>query len=438
MKIQSLIDLLRRFFLVELWLTREGERRSLRWSKRFLSVVVISAREFMNNNVSNRASALTYSTLLSCVPILAVLFAISKGFGVDKMLEESLYEAFSTQKEVAVYLIDFVNSYLTQTHKGLFLGVGIVTLLITVVNLTSKIEQAFNDIWGVRKGRTIYRKVTDYFSFFLLLPIFIVASGGLSIFIGTMLKDVEGYLLLGDTIRLLIHLTPFFMSWLMFTGLYMFMPNTKVRFGPAFIAGVVAGTGYQLFQMLYISGQMGLSKYNAVYGSFAALPLLLMWLQISWTIILYGAELSYAIQNMRNFAFLDHSEKMSRRGKDFCALLILRLICKRFYAEVSPLSATQIATQTHLPIRLAQKTLNRLVGVKLIHVATSEEVSGEEMYYQPSVDVHALTVERALQRIYTCGTEDMDFHPPHKEDALWKALTASDNAQILLIDLPDE
>ena len=162
-------------------------------------------------------------------------------------------------------------------------------LLWTVINLVSNIEITFNRIWEVKKARSMYRKITDYFSMFLLMPILIVVSGGLSLFVSTVLKQMDDFVLLAPVMKFMIRLIPFVLTWLMFTGLYIFMPNTKVKFKHALIAGILAGSAYQAFQFLYINSQLWVSKYNAIYGSFAALPLFLLWLQISWTICLFVA-----------------------------------------------------------------------------------------------------------------------------------------------------
>ncbi len=451
MKPKSLIPFLRQFFLQDLWLIHAHDPKWLRALKKFLSILIISIREFIRDGVSNRASALTYSTLLSCVPILAILFAISRGFGVGGMLEHELQEALGAQEAVSTYLMQFVDSYLDQTRNGLFLGIGLVALLVTIVNLTSNIETAFNDIWEVRTPRTLYRKLTDYFSIFLLLPIFIVLSGGVSIFIGTMVKEMHDYMILGNMMKFLIRLIPFFMSWLMFTGLYIFMPNTKVHFFPALIAGIVAGTGYQFFQFLYINGQFSLSKYNAIYGSFAALPLLLLWLQISWTIILFGVEVNYAIQNARNFSYTgDKGNHMSRHSKDFVAIIVTSLIYKRFARGESPLTADEISAQSQFSIRLVHQALNQLQQIQLIH--TSPEENGGEIHYHPSMDVHVLTVNMLLHRIYTDGAEVFALKPAEIHSKVWKMFQSATQEETekhrpttennhffsrLLIDLPN-
>lgn len=439
MKKKFNIDTARDYFDNELWRNNDDERRPQLLLKKTLRVLVVSVREFIYDGISSRASALTYSTLLSIVPILAILFAISRGFGFNEMMESQIYNAFSNQREVADYLMKFVDSYLMQSKSGVFLGVGIVLLLITVVNLTSSIETTFNDIWEVKKARTLYRKITDYFSIFLLLPVFIVVSSGLSIYIGTIVKGMPDYIILGSMMKFLIRLIPFAMSWIMFTGLYVFMPNTKVHFVPALIAGIVAGTGYQFFQFLYISGQFSLSKYNAIYGSFAALPLFLLWLQISWTIILFGVQLNYALQNARNFSYIEDANRITRRYTDFACIIVMSMICKRFRKGEDPYTPEMISTETKMPIRLTHQTIHLLQDIKLIH-EVEEESKSVDNYFLPSVDVHNLTIKELLHRIYTHGSENFNLDHERKFRSEWKALLsehdrATSKEDKLLIDL---
>jgi len=400
---------LKNYFLHDLWYSNEDSSRKELLFKRFLRVVYIAIREFIENELSNRAAALTYSTLLSIVPILAICFAISRGFGFNELMEHQIYQTFSGQKNVADHLLDFVNSYLMNAKGGVFIGVGLVMLLYTVINLTSDIEMTFNDIWNIKKSRTLYRRLTDYFSIFLLLPIFIVLSGGLSIFVAQVAKQMDSFLLLGGMMKFLICLVPFALSWLVFTGLFIFMPNTRVRFVPALIAGIVAGSGYQAFQYIYINGQVGISKYNAIYGSFAALPLFLLWLQISWTIILFGVEINYALQNARNLNYSEDAKQITSRYRDFTIIIIMALICKRFHRGEKPYTSNGISSESRIPIRLVQSTLNLLQEIGLVHEMDNEKEYGEA-YYLPSVDVHSLSVGVLLNRIYTHGSENIEFN----------------------------
>lgn len=314
-----------KFITYDIWRITESEVTRTKFSiYNIIKTIYLCVNRFNKDRIVNKASALTYSTLLAIVPILAIVFAIARGFGVSTLMESQFRDGFGGSTEATDIILQFVDSYLSQTKNGIFIGVGLVMLLWTVLNLVSNIEITFNRIWQVKKGRSMYRKITDYFSMFLLMPILIVVSGGLSIFVGTMLKSMADFVLLAPILKFLIRLIPFVLTWLMFTGLYIFMPNTKVKFKHALISGILAGSAYQAFQFLYISSQLWVSKYNAIYGSFAALPMFLLWLQISWTICLFGAELTYAGQNIRNFSFDRDTQNISRRYRDFISILIDR------------------------------------------------------------------------------------------------------------------
>ena len=222
------ITALWKFLTYDIWRITEDEVTKTTFSLyNIIKTIYLCINRFTKDRLVNKASALTYSTLLAIVPILAILFAIARGFGFDNLMESQV------RMEV---ILQFVNSYLSQTKSGIFIGVGLIMLLWTVINLISSIEITFNRIWEIKKARSMYRKITDYFSMFLLMPILIVISGGLSIFMSTSLKYIEDFVLLAPILKFLIRLIPFVLTWFMFTGLYIYMPNTKVRFKPALIS----------------------------------------------------------------------------------------------------------------------------------------------------------------------------------------------------------
>ena len=257
-----------------------------------IKIASLAIRFFTTKRVMNQASALTYSTLLAIVPILAVVFAIARGFGYNKYIEVWFRDAFSSQPQVAEVIIGFVNSYLVHTKSGIFLGVGLIFMLYTVMMLVSNIENTFNEIWQVKKKRSIFRTITDYLAMFFLFPILIVVSSGISLFLATMANSMD-FMLLGSAVRLMIDASPYVLMSLLFICLYVFMPNTHVKVKNAIVPGILAGIAMQLVQFFYIHSQLWVTGYNAIYGSFAALPLFMLWVQISWTICLFGAELTY-------------------------------------------------------------------------------------------------------------------------------------------------
>lgn len=251
------ITALWKFLTYDIWRITEDEVTKTTFSLyNIIKTIYLCINRFTKDRLVNKASALTYSTLLAIVPILAILFAIARGFGFDNLMESQVRMGFGGHNQTTEVILQFVNSYLSQTKSGIFIGVGLIMLLWTVINLISSIEITFNRIWEIKKARSMYRKITDYFSMFLLMPILIVISGGLSIFMSTSLKYIEDFVLLAPILKFLIRLIPFVLTWFMFTGLYIYMPNTKVRFKPALISGILAGTAHQAFQFLYISGQL--------------------------------------------------------------------------------------------------------------------------------------------------------------------------------------
>lgn len=414
-----------KFVTYDIWRITESEVTKTKFSLyTIIKTIYLCIHRFINDRLVNKASALTYSTLLAIVPILAILFAIARGFGFSNLMEHQLRNGFGGSPETTETILSFVDSYLSQTKGGIFIGVGLVMLLWTVINLVSSIEITFNRIWQVKKARSMYRKITDYFSMLLLMPLLIVISGGLSLFMSTMLKQMEDFVLLGPMLKLLIRLIPFVLTWLMFTGLYAYMPNTKVKLKQALISGILAGTAYQAFQFLYISSQLSVSRYNAIYGSFAALPLFLLWLQISWTICLFGAQLTYAGQNIRNFSFDKDTQNISRRYRDFISVLIMSLIAKQFEKNGTPYTAELISEEKHIPIRLANQTLYLLQEINLIHEVVTDEKSAN-IAYQPSMDINQLNVAILLDRLDSYGSENFKIDKEEEFSEEWRVLTES-------------
>ena len=261
----------------------------------------LTIRFFTEKRVMTQASALTYSTLLAIVPIFAVVFAIARGFGYNKYIEMWFRELLSSQPQVADVMVGFVNSYLVHTKSGIFLGVGLIFMLYTVLMLVNNVEETFNKIWQVNNSRPIIRSFANYLATFFLFPIIIVVSTGLSIFMETVADSMVDFTLLGPVIHKLLNFSPYMLMSLLFVLLYVYMPNTEVRISCAILPGILAGIAMQVLQIVYIHSQIWVTGYNAIYGSFAALPLFMLWVQISWTICLFGAQLTYTNQNLNRF-----------------------------------------------------------------------------------------------------------------------------------------
>ena len=376
-----------------------------------IKTVMLTVRNVQELNIAASARSLTYRTLLSIVPLLAVIFAIARGFGIENIMQSSIFnlmtgespevemerialsaeiedtlavapEVFGARepgvgdpsatvavegtgtggsmlaeeatasdrtREFLDLLFQVINNSLEEAKGGgIFAGIGILLFLYTILLLFNDIENNFNKIWQVSRGRSIPRKVTDYMALVLFMPIFFILVNALNIISYPQNDTLKIIYILYPFIPRLLNIVPFVVIILLFTSLYKFLPNTKVKFQNALIAGGIAGIAFQFFQMLYLSGQLWITRYNAIYGTFAAIPLMLLWIQFSWFIALIGAEISYAAQNVSKFSFEKETRNISRRYKDFFTLMIVSEIVRRFAKELPPLTADQLSERGSL------------------------------------------------------------------------------------------
>ena len=388
----------------------------------FLKVIYLSVKRYVGNRVQIRAKALTYSTVFSLVPILALLFAIARGFGFANLLESLLRNGIALGGETMDTVMQFIDSYLEHTHSGIFIGVGLIVLLWAIISLTGNIEQSMNQIWGVKKQRSMFRKVTDYFSMFLLLPVFIICLGGWSIFMSTIYQNISGLLLISSFVNFLVKLAPYVLAGLVFTGMFCFFPNTQVRFRHAIIPGLITGFIFQAFFYFYINIQVKVSSYNAIYGSFALIPLLLFFIMVGWCIILFGVELTYVSQNMRQYSFSEDVDNVSNRFEQFTCVLLLSLICKRFREGGQPYTTSELAQEGDIPYRLAEQALFELEDDGLICPIGTIDAKVDTIRFMPTMDVSRLTVGQVLRTLDTSGSEDFKTDFSTRFAAPWGAV----------------
>lgn len=386
--------------------------------------VLLAVERATTKRMVNSASALTYSTLLAIVPIMAVVFAIARGFGYNKYIEDWFRETLASQPQAAEIIIGFVNSYLVHTKSGVFLGIGLIFMLWTVIMLINNIEQTFNYIWQVKKPRSVFRTITDYMAMFLLAPIIIVITSGISIFIATVSDSIEGYALLAPVMRFLIVLLPYIFMSAVFIALFLFMPNTKVKFSCVLVPGILAGVAMQGLQLFYIHSQIWVSSYNAIYGSFAALPLFMLWVQISWTICLFCAELCYTSQNLEDYAFRAVTEDISHRYRLMLSVMLASLVCKRFEEGGRPYSALELKLKTGIPVRVVNDLLYELTQVNVLIEVTADE-KGEESLYQPAESTSRLSVGMLIDRLESQGRWTMELDMHKLSSANWKRVIKS-------------
>ena len=411
------------FFQTDIWrITQDGISPAKYVWIVVLKKVTLAVRFFTAKRVVTKAAALTYSTLLAIVPILAVVFAIARGFGYNKFIEVWFRDALKSQPEVADAMIGFVNSYLVHTKSGVFLGIGLLFMLYTVLMLVSNIEDTFNEIWQVKNSRSVFRTFTDYLAMFFVFPILIVLTSGISIFLATVADRMPDFLMLDSAVRLLIDMIPYVLMSGMFIALYIFMPNTHVKPICAVVPGILAGIAMQGLQFVYIHSQMFLSSYNAIYGSFAALPLFMLWMQISWTICLFGAELCYTNQNLDYYDYDAQTSEISHRYGLMLYAVLMSRICKRFAEGGRPYTAIELRNETNIPIRFINDLLYRLIEARLVIEITTDE-KGDTSKFMPAEDIKNLSVGVMIDRLESQGTWKIDLDISRLSNTSWvKAL----------------
>ena len=403
-----------------------------------IRILILSIKGFINDKCQLKASALTFYSLLSVVPVAAMIFGVAKGFGFEERVRELLENSINDphQEDIVNWIVDFAVRYLENTPGGQIAGIGLAILLWSVMKVLGNIEESFNDIWEVKRSRSFVRKFSDYIALMLLAILFLVSTSGMVVFISNQIKGIG---IFEFTSPFLVLLLPYMLIWLVFTLLLYIMPNKRVKFSAALFGGMISGTMFQLLQYGYIHSQVWVSKYNAIYGSFAALPLFLIWLQLSWLIVLYGAELSFAYQNYRSFEFDADIRQLSHKYKRLVYLLMVHYVAKRFKDGAHPVTNMDLSINVKIPIRLVNELLFELVEAKVFSEVSVD--NKKEVYYQPALDINKLTVTKVVNMVESRGTSDLHSEETKEIDHLRCVLNSFDETleksddNILLKDL---
>lgn len=416
-----MLEKVKLFFTKKLW---RAEFDHLSKPKIFLlqqlRVLVLAYRGFKEDNILLRSSALTFYTLISIVPIIAMAFGVAKGFGFDEKLNNIIQSYFSNQEQVSELLLKFSHSFLDNAKGGLIAGMGLILLFWSVMKVLGNIELCFNAVWGINTPRTLIRKFTEYLSIMLIAPVFIVFASGLTIFLSSATSDLldqnNAFFLLGPVIRFLIKLSPYVLIWLLFAFLYVAIPNTKVKIKYALIAGIIAGSGFNLLEWAYFSFQIFAVKANAVYGSFAALPLFLVWVQSSWTIVLFGCEIAFAGQHVKRYEYEKEVNSISIAHKRKITLIVLLKLNHNFNSGQPAWSADQLCESLKLPVRLVQGILNELVTAEVLTEVTNEKLDSTR--YTVARELNHFKISEIIALLEENGSDDI----PVKNKELWESI----------------
>lgn len=411
---------IREFIQYDLWRQSHVDIHApkKRWLYRFLQTIILVARGFKDQVLVVRANSLSFALLFAFIPMMALIFAIARGFGFEEILKESIKGGFLAEANIAPMILEWVERYLETARGGLFLGIGLIVLIWAVYAFFNMLENSFNSIWNVKKTRSFGRRMTNYVMTLLLVPILVVVTSGISIFLNST-EILASVLQAIEPIRkFMLRFIPFVATAAVFTWIFIAIPNTKVKFSSAIIPGIVMGLLYQVVQAFSMFLVVLFTRMSLVYGAFSAIPLVLIWLNITCWLLLIGAELAFAIQNNDMFAYEKDLEMMSRRYKDYVMLYLLFVIVKCFEKGEMPQTAQEMAANNQLPIRLVQQLLMRLEETQIVRRVYVEQE--EEETFVPALDTRMITVEMVMGRISARGTEEFLQHTPKEMQEFWQ------------------
>jgi len=440
--VRGIYSTVRDFLLRDIWtMPLEGLPRWKAAPLNVLRILTAAVREFFADQCMLRASALTFYTLLSVVPVFAVVFGIAKGFGLEKLLEKELMEQMAGQEQALERILAFSRNMLENTKGGLLAGVGVVLMFWSAIKVLGQIEAALNAMWDIRRQRSWGRRFSDYLAVLLIAPILLLVAGSASVFVRTQFDAIAGRFeivgMLGPLVAHALRLTPLVLIWALFTLIYMAMPNTRVPFRAAAAGAAIGAILYQLVQWIYIDLQVGAAKQNAIYGSFAALPLFLVWVQTSWTIVLFGAELCWGFQHNGSY----YRTTGDTPGElNLIGMHVVRTAIQRFAAGKPPVGARRMAHDIGVPLQRVQRLTEVLVAAGIL--SETRGAHDSEPALQPAVDINLISLGRVSDALESAGRSVENPNLPVAEnDALaaavreWRRAAAESPSNRLLKDI---
>lgn len=325
-----------------------------------INVIKKALEGYKRANSGLWVTSLCFYTILSLVPIFAILFSLGTWLGVADYFLIKLRDYSPLNEESINLLISFAQNFLENTRTGVLAGIGFLFLGWTLISMFSIIEKSFNDIWRVEKSRMFLRKITDYISFFILFPTLLVISSGVI----KIISDKVGIENLGLVI--FIRFIPFLTLLFFFTTMYMLIPNTKVKFIPALIAAIFISMFFSGFQSLFILLQGMVNTYNKIYGSFSVIFIFLFWLKIMWFFIILGSHLCYFLQNRELHLFTSEVEEINFKAKEYSAVIVMKELIERYLNNLTPLTINEIVKKYGIPYEVVKYVLDVFIFDDLV------------------------------------------------------------------------
>lgn len=377
-----------------------------KWAVLTIRLLYVLFRDITDGQITLRAMGLVYTSLLSLAPLLAITFSMLKAFGINDVMRPALMRFLAPLGDQAEHIADIVIGFVDNIKVGILGVVGLVLLLYAVIALIQKVESACNYIWQVGRSRSLSRRFSEYLSVLIVGPLLLVTAGSMTASVAS--NTVVQYLLaiepFGTTLLLISKLAPYLLWIAGFTFLYLFMPNTKVRFGPALVGGIVAGILWQTASFAFATFASAGGKYNAIYASFAILIFLLIWLYISWVILLLGCRVAFLIQHPEQLRRGEYPPRAGAEREEELTLLIMGLIAHAYINNDAPWRTDRLAHYLHSVPAHVYNIIERLLDA---HILLE---TGPHGLIVPQRDIDTLSVLELLD-IVRAGAIDMEQTP---------------------------
>ncbi len=351
------------FLHQDLWdLEPASLSKARRAGLKFLRVCALVIKGFKEDNCPLHASALTFISVMALVPFLAILFAIAKAVGLERgseMLIEKTAEMPEAIQQAATTIIQTVES----ASATAMVGTGAALFLWVAIKMLSSIEETFNTVWGVKTPRTLIDKIRNYIVIMVAAPILLIVANAGQPAIAQLSSQLEW---MGPVLKLGLRMIPVLTMALAFSIVYVFLPNTKVKFSAAFTGALVAALLAVIFQFAMVKLSVGVAKYNKIYGTLAVIPIFLFWLQVSWMILLMGAEVAFSVQNAATYTREHLAVKPSARARLCLAVSLMKRITDSFESPGDPFDTIAYGTGNRIPIRLINDVIRTLAAAGLV------------------------------------------------------------------------
>lgn len=373
--------------------------------KKTIKLLILTTENFHISHSSLWSSNLSFYSIFSFIPILAIVLSIAGVFGFKDLIINSLFELLPIEPEVYKYILSFTGKVLGNTKEGVVTLVALASLIWAIIKIFSLIEYSFNAIWKVESSRNIFRKITDYTSIVILFPFAIIGSNILSSTINAKLQTLSANTTIFISLSLnILKFFNIFTLCLLLGVVYTIIPNTKVKFQFAILSGTFSALLIFGMQLLFFRFQRFLISYDAIYGSFAILPVFLLWQRFFWSIMLLGCHLNFISQNYYKYDYSLNPIKLSFHEKKIISLMIMYILIKNFEDNECEITTEYVAKKLEISINLTQNLIDNLIKIGLINKIS---VDNKPFFYKPSTSIEKMDIDFITKKLEFFGINNL-------------------------------